>query len=153
MWIKPWTIKEGFLIGGGLFFAGLMLELCVGPVDWSAFRWPVNGFLFGGFLTLIVLFYLLRKKVYGFLFISTYKAAIPALVYAIALTIVMGLTRQTADGICAHLRLFGGYSGIGRTSAAEKLGDALSPWTLSRHDYRNAGQCRRTATENVNGKG
>lgn len=98
MWIKPWTIKEGFLIGGGLFFAGLMLELCVGPVDWSAFRWPVNGFLFGGFLTLIVLFYLLRKKVYGFLFISTYKAAIPALVYAIALTIVMGLTRQTADG-------------------------------------------------------
>ena len=98
MWIKPWTMKEGFLIGGGLIFAGLMLELSVGPVDWEALRWPVNGFLLGGFLTLIVLSYLLRKKVYGLLFISTYKAAIPAMVYACGLTIVMGLTRQTADG-------------------------------------------------------
>ncbi len=25
MWTKPWTFKEGFLIGGGLIFAGLML--------------------------------------------------------------------------------------------------------------------------------
>ena len=31
MWTKPWTFKEGFLIGGGLIFAGLMLELSVGP--------------------------------------------------------------------------------------------------------------------------
>ena len=30
MWTKPWTFKEGFLIGGGLIFAGLMLELSVG---------------------------------------------------------------------------------------------------------------------------
>ena len=29
MWTKPWTFKEGFLIGGGLIFAGLMLELSV----------------------------------------------------------------------------------------------------------------------------
>ena len=36
-------MKEGFLIGGGLIFAGLMLELSVGPVNWDAFRWPVNG--------------------------------------------------------------------------------------------------------------
>ena len=26
MWTKPWTFKEGFLIGGGLIFAGLMFE-------------------------------------------------------------------------------------------------------------------------------
>ena len=26
MWNKPWTMKEGFLIGGGLIFAGLMLQ-------------------------------------------------------------------------------------------------------------------------------
>ena len=29
MWNKPWTFKEGFLIGGGLIFAGLMPELSI----------------------------------------------------------------------------------------------------------------------------
>jgi len=94
MWTKPYGMKEGFIIGGGLIFAGLMLQLSVGPVNWDAFHWPVNGFVMAGFLALIAIIYLLRKKVYGFQFIGTYKAAIPALVYAVVLTIIMGLTRQ-----------------------------------------------------------
>ena len=94
MWTKPYGMKEGFLIGGGLIVAGLMLELSVGPVDWDAFRWPVNGIVLAVFLALIAIIFLLRKTVYGFQFIGTNKAAIPALVYAVALTIVMGLTRQ-----------------------------------------------------------
>ena len=98
MWTKPYGMKEGFLIGGGLIFAGLMLELSVGPVDWDAFRWPVNGIVLAGFLALIAIIFLLRKKVYGFQFIGTYKAAIPALVYAVVLTIIMGLTRQEVNG-------------------------------------------------------
>ena len=98
IWTKPYGMKEGFLIGGGLIIAGLMLELSTGPVDWDAFRWPVNGIVLAGFLALIAIIYLLRKKVYGFQFISTYKAAIPTLVYAVILTIIMGLTRQTVDG-------------------------------------------------------
>ena len=99
MWTKPYDMKEGFLIGGGLIFAGLMLELSVGPVDWDAFRWPVNGIVLAGFLATIAIVFLLRKKVYGFQFIGTYKAAIPALVYAVVLTIIMGLTRQTVNGV------------------------------------------------------
>ena len=98
MWTKPYGMKEGFLVGGGLIFAGLMLELSVGPVDWDAFRWPVNGIVLAGFLGIIAIIYLPRKKVYGFLFIGTYKAAIPALIYAVVLTVIMGLTRQTVDG-------------------------------------------------------
>ena len=98
MWTKPYGMKEGFLVGGGLVFAGLMLELSVGPVKWDAFRWPVNGIVLTGFLSIIAFIYLLRKKMYGLLFIGTYKAAIPALVYAVVLTIIMGLTRQTVDG-------------------------------------------------------
>ena len=98
MWIKPWTMKEGFLIGGGLIFAGLMLELSVGPVRWDAFAWPANGIVLAGFLALIALISLLRKKVYAFQFIGTYQAAIPAMVYAVVLTIIMGLTRQQVNG-------------------------------------------------------
>lgn len=33
-------MKEGFLIGGGLVIAGLLLELSVGPVVWEALSWP-----------------------------------------------------------------------------------------------------------------
>ena len=98
MWTKPYGMKEGFLIGGGLIMAGLMLELSVGPVDWDAFRWPVNGVVLVGFLGLITIIFLLRKKVYGMQFIGTYQAAIPALVYAVVLTIIMGLTRQDVNG-------------------------------------------------------
>ena len=92
-------MKEGFLIGGGLIAAGLMLELSVGRVDWDAFRWPVNGIVLAGFLALIVIIFLLRKRVYGFQFIGTYKAAIPALIYAVVLTVIMGLTRQEVNGM------------------------------------------------------
>ena len=98
VWTKPYGMKEGFLIGGGLIIAGLMLELNTGPLNWDAFRWPVNGVVLAGFLVLIATIFLLRKKVYGFQFIGTYRAAIPALVYAVVLTIIMGLTRQEVNG-------------------------------------------------------
>ena len=98
MWNKPWSMKEGFLIGGGLILAGMALELSVGPVAWDAFAWPTNGFVLAGFLAMVVVCFLLRKKVYAFQFIGTYQAAIPAMVYAVVLTIIMGLTRQQVGG-------------------------------------------------------
>ena len=98
MWNKPWSMKEGLLIGGGLLMVGLALELSVGQVKWDAFAWPVNGYVFGGFLALIAIVFLLRKKVYAFQFLGTYQAAIPAMVYAVTLTIIMGLTRQKVGG-------------------------------------------------------
>ena len=91
-------MKEGFLIGGGLIVAGLALELSVGPVVWDAFAWPANGIVMGGFLALILIIWLLRKKFYGCQFLGTYKAAIPTMVYAVVLTIIMGLTRQEVNG-------------------------------------------------------
>ena len=86
------------MIGGGLIIAGLMLELSVGPVVWDAFRWPVNGLVLAVLLAIIAIIFLLRKRVYGLQFIGTYKAAIPALVYAVVLTVIMGLTRQEVNG-------------------------------------------------------
>jgi len=98
VWTKPWTFKEGFLIGGGLIFAGLMLELSVGPVVWEAFAWPANGIVLAGFFVMLTAMAYLRNKVYAFQWLSTYQAAIPAMVYAVVLTIIMGLTRQNVDG-------------------------------------------------------
>lgn len=98
MWTKPWTFKEGFLIGGGLIFAGLMLELSVGPVLWDAFAWPANGIVLAGFMAMLTVMVYLRKKVYAFQWMTTYTAAIPAMMYAVVLTIIMGLTRQQVNG-------------------------------------------------------
>ena len=98
MWTKPFGMKEGFMIGAGLIVAGLTLQLSVGPVVWDAFRWPVNGIVLATFLLLIAITFMLRKLVYGFQFLCTYKAAVPALIYAMVLTIIMGLTPQTVNG-------------------------------------------------------
>ncbi len=98
MWIKPWTMKEGFLLGGGIIIAGLALELSVGPVVWDAFAWPANGIVLAGFLMMIAMMYVLKKKVYAFQYLGTYQAAIPTMVYAVILTIIMGLTRQQIGG-------------------------------------------------------
>ena len=98
MWTKPWTFKEGFLIGGGLVIAGLALQLSVGPVVWEAFAWPANGIVLAGFLVMLTAMVYLRKKVYAFQWMATYTAAIPAMVYAVVLTIIMGVTRQQVGG-------------------------------------------------------
>ncbi len=89
---------EGFVIGAGLIVSGLMLELSVGPVTWEAFGWPVNGIVLLFMLIALGLMYALFKKVYAFSFLMSYQAAIPALIYAVVLTIVMGFTRQTVNG-------------------------------------------------------
>lgn len=91
-------MKESFLFGGSLIVVGLILQCSVGPVVWETFTWPVNIIVLLAFLSLIVLSYLVRKKVYAVRYLSSYQAAIPALVYVVVLTTMMGLIRQKVDG-------------------------------------------------------
>ena len=98
MWAKTWSLREGFIICCGLILTGLMLELSIGPVIWDLFAWPANGTVLAGLIALCVVFYLLRRWVYAFRFLGTYHAAVPALLFAVGLTIVMGLTRQNVNG-------------------------------------------------------
>ena len=98
MWNKPWMMKEGFAMGGGLMALGVVLQLVAGPVAWSAFAWPVNGILMAALLALIGGAYMLRKRVYALQFMSQYRAAVPAMALVVALTLVMGLTKQQPDG-------------------------------------------------------
>ena len=91
-------MRQGFAIGAGIITAGILLEWCVGQVIWNAFTWPANIIVLLVFLAIIIGIYLLRGKVYAFRYLGTYQAAIPAMVYAVVLTIIMGLTRQTVNG-------------------------------------------------------
>ncbi len=91
-------MKEGFLIGAGLITVGLMLEMSVGPVVWDVFAWPVNMVMMAVFVSMIVAMFLLRSRVYAFRYLMTCQAAIPTMCYAVVLTVIMGLTRQSVNG-------------------------------------------------------
>ena len=87
---KAWSMKTGFLFGGVLVLVGFLLQLIVGPVAWEAFAWPVNGVVLAVFLLLIGVFNILRKRVNFMSFLGSYQAAVPAMAYAVLLTVVMG---------------------------------------------------------------
>ena len=98
MWNKPYTLKEGTAIAVGLSVTGELLQLTIGPLEWGIFVWPANLLVLGVFMALLFVICLLRKRYYFCRFITTVQAAVPAIVLAVLLTIVMGLTRQAAEG-------------------------------------------------------
>ena len=95
---RPWKTAEGFLIGGGLFAVGLALQLSVGPVRWSLFAAPVNRIMLVLLLGVLVLMFLLRKKVYAFEWMMHGQAAVAAMAWALGITLVMGFFPQTRQG-------------------------------------------------------
>ena len=100
MFNEVWKMKEGFVFGAGLILVGLALQFSVGPIRWSDFAFPINLIFLIVFLLILVLAYWLRRRVRLFSFLLTAEAAVPTLIYAAALTVVMGLTRQ----VSAHER-------------------------------------------------
>nr|WP_311448090.1 cytochrome c biogenesis protein ResB [uncultured Porphyromonas sp.] len=89
-------MKEGFVTGAGLILVGLALQYSVGPIDWSAFAFPINAICLVLYLAFLALIYALRHRVRLFSFFFTTEAAVPTLIYAALLTVAMGLTRQVA---------------------------------------------------------
>ena len=100
MFNEVWKMKEGFVFGAGLILVGLALQFSVGPIHWSDFAFPINLIFLIVFLLILVLAYWLRRRVRLFSFLLTAEAAVPTLIYAAVLTVVMGLTRQ----VSAHER-------------------------------------------------
>ena len=85
---------EGCVIGGGLIIVGALLQFSVGPVNWDEFAWPANGIALVLYVIILALCYAMKDLVYAIRFLMTWKMAVPALVYAVLLTIVMGITQQ-----------------------------------------------------------
>ena len=123
--IKFWKMKEGFAFGAGLIVVGLALQFSVGPIHWSDFAFPLNGIFLFLFLCSLGLVYVLRHKVRFFGFFHRVEAAVPILLYAAALTVAMGLTRQ----VPAHERA---VDPIGLTQMLSfwPLCSSISRWRL-----------------------
>lgn len=98
MWNKPWKYREGIAISIGLLITGALLQVAIGPVEWGVFMWPANIIVLGILISILVLFYALRHKLYLFRFMAQNEAAVPALATASILTVIMGLARQVPEG-------------------------------------------------------
>lgn len=98
MWNKPYTLKEGTAIVAGLLVTGGLLQVTLGPLEWGLFAWPANFITLILFVILLIVAFLLRKRSYFCLFMSTMQAAIPAIAAAAILTLIMGVTKQVAEG-------------------------------------------------------
>ena len=90
--------KKLVLMGAGLLLTGMLLQLTTGAIDWSAFAWPINLILLCGYLLFIGIIYAFHVKVYFFRWLSHYTSVVPALTYAVVLTLIMGVTKQVPDG-------------------------------------------------------
>lgn len=95
---KQWKMREGFLFGAGLIAVGVLLQIVVGPIVWSALAWPVNIIVLAVLLAAMGVMFALKKRVPFFEWLMHNGAAVPAMVYALGLTIIMGLTMQTPMG-------------------------------------------------------
>jgi hypothetical protein len=91
-------MSQGFLIGGGLILTGVLLQAVLGPVNWSLLARPANIVVLLAFVAVVVAMYALRRRVYAFEWMMHSGAAVPCLIYAAVLTIVMGLLPQLRSG-------------------------------------------------------
>lgn len=98
MWSKPWSYKEGLVIGAGLLVIGLLLQMTVGAIHWDLFACPVNVIVLVVYIIALVAMHLLRKRVYLFGWLSHYSAAVSSLLWVVGMTVVMGLIRQAPSG-------------------------------------------------------
>lgn len=97
MWSKPWSYKEGLLIGMGLLVTGFLLQVTVGAINWNLFAYPVNVIVLIVYMIGLVSMHLLHKRVYLFGWLSHYSAAVSSLAWVTLLTVVMGLIRQVSS--------------------------------------------------------
>ena len=66
-------------------------------MNWDLVIWPVNMFVLLAFIVFLLLLYRLRRKSTLCNSITTIKTVVPAIIAALLVTIVMGLTRQTKE--------------------------------------------------------
>lgn len=94
MWQKPWTYKEGTIICGALVATGILLQAASGKIAWEMLAFPVNLILLAVYVAVLAGMHAFSRKVYAFRWMSSYSAAVTAMLAVVVLTVVMGLIRQ-----------------------------------------------------------
>ncbi len=96
MWKHPWGYKEGFVIGAGLIITGILLQISIGPFNFSFLEFPVNAILGTLFIAFVYFFYKYSVKKPKLRWFSGMEASVTAISAFLLLVVVMGFTRQSA---------------------------------------------------------
>lgn len=96
MWKQPWGYKEGFAIGAGLVFTGILLQLSVGALNIGFLQFPFNIFTGVIYILGLIILHTLSAKNKVIRWLGSMEASITSIAVFLALVIVMGLTRQSA---------------------------------------------------------
>lgn len=99
MWQKPWGYKEGFAICGGLFLTGTLLQIVLGKCSLDILSYPVNICVGILYVAVLLTAYAFSRKSYFVRWMSSYSAAVTAMLSVVALTVIMGLTRQVQPDV------------------------------------------------------
>lgn len=99
MWQKPWGYKEGFAICGGLFLTGTLLQIVLGKCSLDILSYPVNICVGILYVAVLLTAYAFSRKSYVVRWMSSYSAAVTAMLSVVALTVIMGLTRQVQPDV------------------------------------------------------
>lgn len=99
MWQKPWGYKEGFAICGGLFLTGTLLQIVLGKCSLNILSYPVNICVGILYVAVLLTAYAFSRKSYFVRWMSSYSAAVTAMLSVVALTVIMGLTRQVQPDV------------------------------------------------------
>ena len=94
MWQKPWGYKEGFAVCGGLFLVGTLWQVALGKCTLSLLAWPVNIYAGVVYVLLLLVLYIFFRKYYFVRWMSSYQAAVSAMISLVVMTVIMGFTRQ-----------------------------------------------------------
>lgn len=107
MWERPYNFKEGITINMGLLIIGVALQLVVGSLNWDLLAFPINLIILIIYILLLLLAYFFKNKVYFIRWAATYSSAVPALLFTVILTLMMGLIKQVPLGEAATDNSFG----------------------------------------------
>ncbi len=99
MWKKPWGVVEGTLICVGLIIVGVVLQLCIGNINWSSFAMPLNIVIIAIFILILCLLYALHQRIYFIRWAMSFYAAIPSLISVVVMTLLMGVIRQVPETV------------------------------------------------------
>ena len=94
IWMSPWSYKESFLIAGGLFFVGIMLEFFSIPVP-NAPVFPYSFLFIILFALSCVVCFWLNNSNFIVRWFTSIPAAISAIVFFLGLSLLMALITQS----------------------------------------------------------
>lgn len=99
---RKWGVGEGILLCAGWGLCGAVLQVCYGEVPWKSMAWPVSSYVLLGYGVCLGVGYAILRHTSWISFLTSCRAAVPALLGVWMMTLLMGLFSQVPDGWAAR---------------------------------------------------